>query len=141
MRRSIHYWGMWKRIFPKAAPPIYNGSEVAAEYARLREKMSDVRDWLAQANAELGSGVRPALVMLDSENFRTQGNGSAWDLAITDKHARTYGIVKEVFPSTTVDWFGRGGCHRGPVEQGAIDGWWCGAKKDQFFTLKEPADA
>ena len=23
----------------------------------------------------------------------------------------------------------------------AVNGWWCGLKKDQFFTLDEPADA
>ena len=101
---------MWKRSFPKAAPPQYNGSEAAAEYARLREKMSDVKGWIEEANAELGTEVRPALIMLDSERFRTQGNGSAWDVAITDKHTRTFKIVKEIFPTTTVDWFGRGGC-------------------------------
>ena len=69
------------------------------------------------------------------------GNGSAWDAAITDKHSRIFRAVKAIWPSTAVDWFGRGGCHRGPMEQGATDGWWCGQRANQFFTLEEPADA
>ncbi len=84
--------------------------------------------------------MRVGLVMLDSEHFRTQGNGSKWDAAITAKHTATFRIAKAVFPNTEVSWFGRGGCHRGPLPE-AIDGWWCGEGKDNFFTLQEPADA
>jgi hypothetical protein len=88
--------------------------------------------------------VRVGLVMLDSEHFRTQPQGNAssmkWNAAITDKHTAIFNITKSVFPATEVSWFGRGGCHRGPLPE-AIDGWWCGEGPDNFFTLTEPADA
>eukprot|EP01050_Picozoa_sp_SAG11_P004618 SAG11_NODE_300_length_11057_cov_5.223469_2_plen_402_part_00 len=137
---GIHFWGLWRRIFPAEAPPTYCGPEAAAEMERFRALMQNCSDWLAEANAHYSTAVRVGLVMLDVERFRTEGNGSAWDAAITAKHTATFRAAKRIFPAVELDWFGRGGCHRGPLPE-AKGGWWCGEAGGNFFTLQEPADA
>ena len=133
---GVHFWGLWRRGFPPGAPPTYDGPEAKAEMVRFGALMRNASTWIAEANVECGTAVRVGLVMLDVEHFRTQGNGSAWDKAITAKHTATFELTKQIFPGSEVDWFGRGGCHRGPPA-----GWWCGEGPDNFFTLQEPADA
>jgi hypothetical protein len=128
---GIHFWGLWRRLFPAGAPPTYDGPEAKAEMARFGSLMRNSSQWIAEANTAFGSTVQVGLIMLDVEHFRTQGNDSAWDRAITAKHAATYQLTKAIFPGVTVDWFGRGGCHRGPLPD-AVGGWWCGEGKDNF---------
>jgi hypothetical protein len=137
---GIHFWGLWRRLFPAGAPPTYDGPEAKAAIKRFGSLMRNSSQWIAEANTAFGSTVQVGLIMLDVEHFRTQGNDSAWDRAITAKHTATYQLTKAIFPGVTVDWFGRGGCHRGPLPD-AVGGWWCGEGRDNFFTLKEPADA
>ena len=48
---GIHFWGMWKRVFPAGAPPTYNGPEATAALARFKELMQNASAWIDQANA------------------------------------------------------------------------------------------
>ena len=40
---GIHYWGMWKRIFPRGAPPNSHPNETQAELDLFKEKMTNVK--------------------------------------------------------------------------------------------------
>jgi hypothetical protein len=56
---GVHYWGMWKRIFPAGAPPTYNGPEASAELARFERLMRNASTWIADANAQCVKPKRP----------------------------------------------------------------------------------
>ena len=40
---GIHYWGMWKRIFPRGAPPNSHPNETQAELDLFEDKMTNVK--------------------------------------------------------------------------------------------------
>ena len=49
---GIHFWGMWKRVFPAGAPPTYDGPEASEALARFEGLMRNASAWIDEANAQ-----------------------------------------------------------------------------------------
>jgi hypothetical protein len=49
---GVHFWGMWRRVFPAGAPPTYNGPEASAALARFEGLMRNASAWIDEANAK-----------------------------------------------------------------------------------------
>ena len=80
----------------------------------MRERLTLMKDWVAQANAEYGANVQIASLLLDCEPlvWATHEHGELdaedWNAALTAKYDDIYLVCKDVFPDVPVDWFLRG---------------------------------
>ena len=61
---GIHFWGMWKRVFPVEAPPTYNGPEAAAALARFEGLMQNASAWIDEANARCAHALPAGEIIL-----------------------------------------------------------------------------
>jgi len=101
-------------VFPAGMPPTYDGPEYLEELELCHERMTLVKSWLDQANADFDATVSVSSLLLDCElpgwNTHEQGEPDApeWQAALKEKYDAIYLICKDVFPDTYVDWFNRG---------------------------------
>jgi hypothetical protein len=114
----------WHRVFPAGMPPTYMGPEHDLEIATFRDKMTNVRNLIAAANAKYGANVTASMVLLNSEVWEVKQPGEpgadAWNAALDVKYNAIYDASKSVFPAAIVLWAAEGS---GP-----------------YFTLREKTD-
>ena len=122
----------WHRRFGKDLPPTDMGPTHQAELDHMRARLEMVRDELARANREQGADITVTAMLLDSERFFISDDDPVWNTAITEKHNAAYDIVREVFPDTRIEWYGRGAVQPG----NSPTGW----AKTRFITTEEKGE-
>jgi hypothetical protein len=98
----------WHRQFGKELPPTDFGPTHEAEVRQFRERLSAIKQWVADANREYNTDVRVSALLLDSERFSVKPGDEAWNEAITKKYEVIQDLGKEVFPGARIEWYGRG---------------------------------
>lgn len=87
---GVHFWGMWKRIFPAGAPPTYNGPESSAALSRFDGLMRNTSRWIDEANAQC---VHPTWRQIMSNLLflisKRRAPGNHWHWMQTSKHRPT----------------------------------------------------
>lgn len=114
---AINY-SPWHREFGKDLPPTDTGSTEKAEVARFRDRITTIKQWLADANREQDAEIRVTAILLDSERLYVKPGDAAWNAAITAKYDLIHEIGKELFPEARIEWYGRG------VEESANESGW-----------------
>ncbi|MCK4657934.1 MAG: PKD domain-containing protein [Phycisphaerae bacterium] len=116
----------WHIVFPPEAPPTYVGPEHYAEIDLFRERLTNIRRWLADANAAHGTNIQVTALLLDTEKFRikseTEEGYQEWNTAMNVKYDSFFLAGKDIFPDATIEWFQRGQVRK------------------PFFTLEEMGD-
>lgn len=107
---AINY-SPWHWRWPEDLPPTHTGPEHDEVIEYYYNLMSDIKEWLDQANARLGSDVQVSVLLLNTERFQVreenEPNAEAWNAAIDDKYDSIFNVCKEVFPDARVEWYGR----------------------------------
>ena len=129
---AINY-SIWHRRFGKELPPTNIGSTHKEELHFLRTRMKAVRDALAAANKKHRAGIAVTAILFDSERFHTKKDDAKWNLAITQKYNAAHDIVRDIFPKTRVEWYGRGA-----VQPGSSPTGWA---EDTHFALDEKGES
>jgi hypothetical protein len=114
---AINY-SPWHREFGKDLPPTDTGSTEKAELARFRDRITTIKQWLADANRGQDADIRVTALLLDSERLYVKPGDAAWNAAITAKYDLIHEIGKEFFPGARIEWYGRG------VEESAHESGW-----------------
>jgi hypothetical protein len=132
---AINY-SPWHRVFGADLPPTDIGPAHVAELSKFRERLSLVRQWLADANLAHHSDIRVSAVLLDSERFSVKPasdpTSAVWNAAMDAKYKAVFDIAGELYPDARLEWFDRG-IH----ESNAPSGW----GPIPYFTYREPGDA
>lgn len=98
----------WHRKFGKDLPPTDDGEPYRAELREFFDRLTQIRGWIDEYNAENDAAVAVSAVLFDSERFHTKTDDDKWNQAITDKYdAFTY-LGKQIFPAAKIHWFGMG---------------------------------
>ena len=101
------------------------------EVSKFREKLVRFKAWLADANQRHHATIRVSALLLDCEQFKTRGKGTAWRKAMTARYNEIYDAGRAVFPDARIEWWGRG------ILRAACPGGW---REHGLFTLQEQGD-
>lgn len=118
----------WHRHWRKGQPPTVTGSPEERELNFMHERLSRMKQWVAQANSALGVNIAISAVLLDTEEFHTRRGDKLWNAAIEKKLNKTHRLVTELFPRARIEWYGRG------VREAAVDTGWAA---NDWFTYNE----
>ena len=92
---------------PAFWPPPTDESFEPAVLGYFNENMARIVQWVADANAALGSCVAIRWVAFDQE-VMCMGSHPEWADAVTHKNNLFYDAAKAVVPGASVQWYGRG---------------------------------
>ena len=115
---------------PSCPPPTDESFEPAViEY--FTENVARIVQWVAAANAALGTCVEIRWFAFDSEVMCMRGHPQ-WADAVTHKNDLFYSAAKAILPAASVQWYGRG-------DQQYWD--WCSCwSPNDCFTMREQGD-
>ncbi len=132
---AINY-SPWHDAFGADLPPTDTGPTHVAELATFRERLSTIRQWLAEANLANQSDIRVTAILLDTERFNVKPasdpTSATWNAAIDAKYTAIFDIASELYPDARIEWF-----DRGINESDSATGW----SPVPWFTFREPGDA
>lgn len=116
---------------PAHWPPPTDESFEPAVLGYFAENMARIVQWVADANAALGTCVDVRWVAFDSE-VMCMGSHPEWADAVTRKNNLFYYAAKAALPGASVQWYGRGDAQY----------WgWCNCwAPNSCFTLRERGD-
>ena len=116
---------------PSHWPPPTDESFEADVIGYFLENMNRIVQWVAAANAALGTCVAVRWVAFDSE-VMCMGSHPEWADAVTRKNDLFYNASKAALPDAAVQWYGRGDTQF----------WdWCNCwSPNSCFTLREHGD-
>ena len=116
---------------PAHWPPPTDESFEADVIGYFTENMARIVQWVAAANAALGTCVPVLWVAFDSE-VMCMGSHPEWADAVTRKNDLFYNASKAALPDASVQWYGRGDTQF----------WdWCNCwSPNSCFTLRERGD-
>lgn len=117
---------------PAHWPPPTDESFEPAVLGYFTENMERIVQWVASANAALGTCVAIRWVAFDQE-VMCMGSHPEWADAVTRKNDLFYSASKAVLPEASVQWYGRGDTQY----------WgWCNCwARNSCFTMKEQGDS
>jgi hypothetical protein len=92
---------------PAFWPPPTDESFEPAVLGYFQENMARIVQWVADANAVLGTCVAIRWVAFDQE-VMCMGSHPEWADAVTRKNDLFYSASKAVLPGASVQWYGRG---------------------------------
>lgn len=126
----------YHQVWPHNQPPTYSGPERQQEIDLFVDRMTNSRNFVAQANAQLGTNYQVGCIILDTEVFLRKEPGetgaAAWNAAMDALYNAFYDQCKAIFPNARVEWNGRGDV--GECFEGVG---WC---ESRYFTLNERGD-
>ena len=116
---------------PKFWPPPTDESFEPAVLGYFKENIGRIVQWVAAANAALGTCVAIRWVAFDQE-VMCMGAHPEWADAVTRKNDLFYNASKAALPGASVQWYGRGDMQH----------WdWCNCwAPNSCFTLRERGD-
>lgn len=116
---------------PAHWPPPTDESFEPAVLGYFAQNMARIAQWVADANAALGTCVAVRWVAFDSE-VMCMGSHPEWADAVTRKNNLFYDAAKAALPGASVQWYGRGDAQY----------WgWCNCwARNSCFTLRERGD-
>jgi hypothetical protein len=108
---AINY-SPWHRRFPQGLPPTDRGPGEQLELREFRERMTQKRDWLADANSRYRTSVRVSALLLDTERWKAKPpadpEAAAWNDALDRKYNLIFDAARQVFPDALIIWAAEG---------------------------------
>jgi len=98
----------WHRKFGADLPPMDRGPTYWEEIEYTRERLSSIRDWLAESNNEHSVNIEVSAFLLDCERFRMESDDDRWNSAMREALDAIHAEVASVFPAAQIVWYGRG---------------------------------
>jgi len=87
---------------------IFNHSSYQEEIRYFRDRMTSVKEWVAQSNQKYGTDVKVGALLLDCERFNRRQYDPYWNEAMGTAQNDIHLEAVDIFPEARIEWYNRG---------------------------------